>query len=46
VTHDLRDLLDRADRVVGLRDGEIAFDAPPEEAADRLAAIDVRDPRC
>jgi biotin transport system ATP-binding protein len=46
VTHDLRDLLDRADRVVGLRDGEIAFDAPPTEAADRLAAIDVRDPRC
>jgi len=46
VTHDLRDLLDRADRVVGLRDGEIAFDAPATEAADRLAAIDVRDPRC
>jgi len=46
VTHDLRDLLERADRVVGLREGEIAFDAAPAEAADRLGAIDVRDPRC
>jgi len=46
VTHDLRDLLERADRVVGLREGEIAFDAAPAQAADRLAAIDVRDPRC
>jgi len=46
VTHDLRDLLDRADRVVGLKKGEIAFDAPPTEVTDRLAAIDVRDPRC
>jgi len=46
VTHDLRDLLERADRVVGLRDGGIAFDAAPAAAADRLAAIDVRDPRC
>jgi len=46
VTHDLRDLLERADRVVGLRDGAVAFDDAPAEAADRLAAIDVRDPRC
>jgi biotin transport system ATP-binding protein len=46
VTHDLRDLLERADRVVGFRKGETAFDAAPAEAADRLAAIDVRDPRC
>ena len=46
VTHDLRDLLERADRVVGLRNGQVAFDAAPAEAADRLAAVGVRDPRC
>jgi len=44
VTHDLRDLLERADRVVGLRDGRVAFDLDPVRARDRLAGIDVRVP--
>jgi len=44
VTHDLRDAMERADRVVGLRDGRVAFDCPPGAARDRLSAIDVRPP--
>ena len=44
VTHDLRDLRSRADRVIGLRDGEIAFDLPPEAAGEQLPGIDVRVP--
>jgi biotin transport system ATP-binding protein len=44
VTHDVRDLLERADRVVGLRDGQVAFDCPPEQARQRLPDIDVRRP--
>jgi len=46
VTHDVRDLLERADRVVGLRDGAVAVDAPPGEARDRLADLAVRVPGC
>jgi biotin transport system ATP-binding protein len=42
VTHDLRDLLSRADRVVALADGRIAFDEPPERARGRLEDADVR----
>ncbi|MFT4947138.1 MAG: biotin transport system ATP-binding protein [Natronomonas sp.] len=44
VTHDLRDLRSRADRVIGLRDGAVAFDSSPDSAADRLRDIDVRVP--
>lgn len=44
VTHDLRDHLERADRVVLMRDGQIAVDAPPPAARDRLADHDVRPP--
>ena len=44
VTHDLRDHLERADRIIVLRDGQVAIDAPPDEAHDRLAAFDVRPP--
>ena len=44
VTHDLRDLLALADRVVVLRDGRIVLDAAPENARDRLAALGVRAP--
>lgn len=44
VTHDLRDLLDRADRVIGMLAGRVAFDCPPEIARERLTEIDVRDP--
>jgi ABC-type cobalt transport system, ATPase component len=44
VTHDLRDLLGRADRVVGMQAGRITFDRPPAAARERLAEIDVREP--
>jgi biotin transport system ATP-binding protein len=44
VTHDLRDLLDPADRVVALVDGSIAVDAPPERAIEQLSGVDVRPP--
>ncbi|GGN98284.1 energy-coupling factor ABC transporter ATP-binding protein [Haloarcula pellucida] len=46
VTHDLRDLHERADRVVGMRAGRVALDDDPETALDDLAALGVRDPRC
>lgn len=45
VSHDLRGLLEPADRIVGMIDGRIAFDLPPERARDRLGAIDVHAPR-
>ncbi|MDZ7746494.1 MAG: ABC transporter ATP-binding protein [Halobacteriales archaeon] len=44
VTHDLRDHIDGADRVIVLADGSIVVDAPPEQARDRLAEFDVRPP--
>ena len=44
VSHDLRDLLDRADRVVGLQAGSVRFDLCPDAARDRLPEIDVRPP--
>ena len=44
VTHDLRDVFRVADRVVGLADGGVAVDAPPDEAADSLPGLDVRVP--
>jgi biotin transport system ATP-binding protein len=46
VTHDVRDLADAADRVVGLSDGSVALDAAPGIALDRLEGVGVRDPRC
>jgi biotin transport system ATP-binding protein len=44
VTHDLRDVLDLADRVVGLADGRVAVDAAPEAAVADLPGLDVRVP--
>jgi len=44
VTHDLRDVGRLADRIVALSDGEIAADAPPDEAAAALSGLDVRVP--
>ena len=44
VTHDLRDLPTRADRIVGLADGRVAVDAPPDEAAAALEDLPVRYP--
>jgi biotin transport system ATP-binding protein len=46
VTHDVRDVLSRADRVLGLRDGVIAVDEPPETARDQLRDLGVRVPAC
>ncbi|MFC6785629.1 energy-coupling factor ABC transporter ATP-binding protein [Halobaculum halobium] len=47
VTHDLRDVLDHADRLVVLADGEVALDAPPASAADALDDLPIRRPeRC
>jgi len=44
VTHDLRDVLDLADRVVAMADGRVAVDAPPEEAVRSLPEYGVRVP--
>lgn len=44
VTHDLRDLLSLADRVVVLSNGQVALDAPPETARDRLPELGVQVP--
>jgi len=44
VTHDVRDVHERADRIVGLEDGRVAVEGPPDEALADLAAIDVRVP--
>ncbi len=46
VTHDLRDVLSRADRVLGLRDGQVAVDTGPVAARDRLPDLGVRVPEC
>jgi len=42
VTHDLRDVLERADRVVVLSDGGVTLDAGPETARNRLVDFDIR----
>jgi biotin transport system ATP-binding protein len=44
VTHDLRDVLDLADRVVAMADGRVVVDAPPAEAVGSLPAYGVRVP--
>ena len=44
VTHDLRDVWERADRIVALAEGEVAIDAAPEAARDHLPDVDVRPP--
>ena len=44
VTHDLRDVLGPADRVVAMADGRVVVDAPPSEAVSSLPAYDVRVP--
>jgi len=47
VTHDLRDVLEHADRLVVLADGEIAVDAPPSADLDAIDDLPVRRPeRC
>jgi biotin transport system ATP-binding protein len=44
VTHDLRDVWDLADRVVAMRDGEIARRGDPEAVRDDLSDLGVRPP--
>jgi len=44
VTHDLRDVLDPADRVVAMADGRVVVDAPPDDAVGSLPAHGVRVP--
>ena len=44
VTHDLRDILQIADRIVGLANGRVAVDAPPAQAATELGGLGVRVP--
>lgn len=44
VTHDLRELLDPADRVVCLADGRVVVDAKPAVAVEELADYGVRVP--
>nr|WP_277555779.1 ABC transporter ATP-binding protein [Halobaculum sp. YSMS11] len=44
VTHDLRDVLSPADRLVVLSDGDVAVDATPETALERLDGLGVRRP--
>ncbi|WP_336329390.1 energy-coupling factor ABC transporter ATP-binding protein [Haloarcula sp. CGMCC 1.2071] len=46
VTHDLRDLHERADRLVALHEGQVVLDASPAEALDTLPDLGIRDPRC
>jgi len=44
VTHDLRGVIDAADRVIGMADGQVAFDADAAAAREELAALDVHVP--
>lgn len=44
VTHDLRDLLALADRVLVMNEGHVALDASPERAREQLSGLAVRAP--
>lgn len=44
VTHDLRNVLDLADRIVALVDGQVAVDTTPESVGTALEGIGVRVP--
>ncbi|MFB6223160.1 MAG: energy-coupling factor ABC transporter ATP-binding protein [Haloarcula sp.] len=46
VTHDLRDLHERAERIVALHDGQVVRDESPSAALGSLPDLGVRDPRC
>ncbi|OAQ54741.1 hypothetical protein HTG_04035 [Natrinema mahii] len=43
-THDLRDVLGLADRVIAMRDGRVAVDGSPDDALGDLAGLEVRVP--
>jgi biotin transport system ATP-binding protein len=42
VTHDLGGLFERADRIVALSAGTVAFDGTPERAAEQLESLGIR----
>ncbi|QDX40296.1 energy-coupling factor ABC transporter ATP-binding protein [Salarchaeum sp. JOR-1] len=44
VTHDLRDVFERADRVCLISEGRVLADGAPDDVRDRLSAASVRDP--
>jgi biotin transport system ATP-binding protein len=44
VTHDLRDVVAFADRIVVMQEGRVAADGAPEAVRPRLADLDVRPP--
>ena len=46
ITHDLRDVWERADRLVVLNDGRIAREGPPDGLLDELPGLGVRSPAC
>jgi biotin transport system ATP-binding protein len=46
VTHDLRDLADRADRVLALADGQVVADGPLTEVREQLEQAGVDVPTC
>ncbi|QFU81355.1 energy-coupling factor ABC transporter ATP-binding protein [Natronorubrum aibiense] len=43
-THDLRDVVGLADRIVAMKDGRVVVDDSPERALEALAGLDVRVP--
>ncbi|SDJ51845.1 energy-coupling factor ABC transporter ATP-binding protein [Natronorubrum texcoconense] len=43
-THDLRDVVGLADRIVAMRDGRVVVDDSPEDALEDLAGLEVRVP--
>ncbi|WP_436344853.1 energy-coupling factor ABC transporter ATP-binding protein [Natronorubrum sp. FCH18a] len=43
-THDLRDVVGLADRIIAMRDGRVVVDDPPEGALEELAGLEVRVP--
>ncbi len=43
-THDLRDVVGIADRIVAMRDGRVVVDDSPEDALEDLAGLEVRVP--
>ncbi|RQG86962.1 ABC transporter ATP-binding protein [Natrarchaeobius halalkaliphilus] len=45
-THDLRDVIDLADRVVAMRNGRVIVDDRPDRALAGLDGAEVRVPRC
>jgi len=46
VTHDLRELFDRADRIAALDEGRIVADGPPEDVSRGRRRGGRRPPRC